>query len=84
MLVGFIIILARLYRQDSIDHLRFLFIFYKLWCFFLTKQVLLGIKYNPTADIWSFACMIFEMLTGDFLFEPRKGPEFSKNEDHLA
>ena len=52
--------------------------------FFSTKQVLLGIKYNPTADIWSFACMIFEMLTGDFLFEPRKGPEFSKNEDHLA
>lgn len=28
--------------------------------------------------------MLFEMLTGDFLFEPRKGPEFSKNEDHLA
>lgn len=28
--------------------------------------------------------MLFEMLTGDFLFEPRKGPDFSKNEDHLA
>jgi len=28
--------------------------------------------------------MIFEMLTGDFLFEPRKGSDFSKNEDHLA
>lgn len=28
--------------------------------------------------------MIFEMLTGDFLFEPRKGPTFSKNDDHLA
>ena len=28
--------------------------------------------------------MIFEMLTGDFLFEPRQGPNFSKNEDHLA
>jgi len=28
--------------------------------------------------------MIFEMLTGDFLFEPRQGPNFSKNEDHMA
>lgn len=28
--------------------------------------------------------MIFEMLTGDFLFEPRKGPNFSKDDDHLA
>ena len=28
--------------------------------------------------------MIFEMLTGDFLFEPRRGPNFKKNDDHLA
>jgi len=28
--------------------------------------------------------MMFEMLTGDFLFEPRKGPNFGKNDDHLA
>lgn len=28
--------------------------------------------------------MIFEMLTGDFLFEPRKDPNYSKDEDHLA
>lgn len=28
--------------------------------------------------------MLFEMMTGDFLFEPRKGPSFSKNDDHLA
>jgi hypothetical protein len=24
------------------------------------------------------------MLTGDFLFEPRNGPKFSKDDDHLA
>eukprot|EP01017_Pseudomicrothorax_dubius_P040882 TRINITY_DN6482_c0_g1_i11.p1 TRINITY_DN6482_c0_g1~~TRINITY_DN6482_c0_g1_i11.p1 ORF type:complete len:219 (+),score=43.98 TRINITY_DN6482_c0_g1_i11:216-872(+) len=28
--------------------------------------------------------MIFEMLTGDFLFDPRKGPNFGKDDDHLA
>ena len=40
--------------------------------------------YQANADIWSLACMLFEILTGDFLFEPRKGPNFSKNDDHLA
>ena len=28
-----------------------------------------GITYNETADIWSNTCMIFEMLTGNFLFD---------------
>jgi len=28
--------------------------------------------------------MIFEMITGDFLFEPRKGQTFDKDDDHLA
>ena len=28
--------------------------------------------------------MIFEMATGDFLFEPRKGDKYGKNDDHLA
>jgi serine/threonine-protein kinase SRPK3 len=36
-------------------------------------EVMLGIDYNETADLWSFACMIFELITGDFLFDPRKG-----------
>lgn len=49
-----------------------------------SPEVILGISYNATADIWSFACMLFELLTGDFLFEPKSGPEFDKNQDHLA
>ncbi len=28
--------------------------------------------------------MLFELITGDFLFEPRKGESYSKNDDHLA
>ena len=47
-------------------------------------EVILGINYNETSDIWSLACMLFELATGDFLFEPRKGETFSKNDDHLA
>lgn len=44
----------------------------------------MGVNYGPSADVWSFACMIFELITGDFLFEPRKGDAYSKNDDHLA
>ncbi|EAS00244.2 kinase domain protein (macronuclear) [Tetrahymena thermophila SB210] len=49
-----------------------------------SPETIIGVHYDTTADVWSFACMIFEMLTGDFLFEPRKGPNFSKNDDHIA
>ena len=29
-------------------------------------------KYNTTVDIWSLACVIFECLTGDYLFDPQE------------
>ena len=45
---------------------------------------MLGIDYDTSADLWSLACMVFELITGDFLFEPRKGPSYKKTDDHLA
>jgi len=48
-----------------------------------SPETILGINYTETADIWSFACMLFEMLTGEFLFDPRKNAMFSKSTDHL-
>ncbi|CAB1330211.1 unnamed protein product [Coregonus sp. 'balchen'] len=47
-------------------------------------EVLLGSDYGPPADIWSVACMAFELVTGDSLFEPRAGKTFSLEEDHIA
>lgn len=51
-----------------------------------SPEVIIGSKYNATADNWSLACMIFEMATGDFLFEPRNGNDkkYSQDDDHLA
>lgn len=47
-------------------------------------EVILGAGYNTSADIWSTACMAFELATGDYLFEPHAGEEYSRDEDHLA
>ncbi|ORX93074.1 kinase-like protein [Basidiobolus meristosporus CBS 931.73] len=49
-----------------------------------SPEVILGAAWNASADIWSMACMVFELLTGDFLFDPKSGPRFSKDDDHLA
>uniref|UniRef100_A0A7N9AV16 non-specific serine/threonine protein kinase n=1 Tax=Mastacembelus armatus TaxID=205130 RepID=A0A7N9AV16_9TELE len=47
-------------------------------------EVLIGAGYSTSADIWSTACMAFELATGDYLFEPHSGEDYSRDEDHLA
>ena len=49
-----------------------------------SPEVLIGVNYNETSDIWSLACIVFELVTGDFLFQPEKGDTFTKNDDHVA
>ncbi|CAN8301029.1 unnamed protein product [Cochlearia groenlandica] len=47
-------------------------------------EVILGSKYSTSADMWSFACICFELATGDVLFDPHSGENFERDEDHLA
>ncbi|KAB2631000.1 SRSF protein kinase 2-like [Pyrus ussuriensis x Pyrus communis] len=47
-------------------------------------EVILGSKYSTSADLWSFACICFELATGDVLFDPHSGDNFERDEDHLA
>ena len=49
-----------------------------------SPEVILGGEYDQSADIWSLACMVFELVTGDYLFDPKKGKTYRKNDDHLA
>ncbi|KAJ2004063.1 serine/threonine protein kinase, CMGC [Coemansia thaxteri] len=49
-----------------------------------SPEVIIGARWDATADTWSCACVLFELLTGDYLFEPRSGNRYSKNEDHIA
>ena len=47
-------------------------------------EIILGNRWGPTVDMWSVACIVFELITGEFLFKPRFGDTFSKEDDHLA
>jgi len=49
-----------------------------------SPEVIIGAHWDKSADLWSAGCMFFELLTGDFLFDPSTGENWSRNEDHLA
>ncbi|XP_041748425.1 SRSF protein kinase 2 isoform X4 [Coregonus clupeaformis] len=53
-------------------------------CQYRSVEVLIGADYGTPADIWSTACMAFELATGEYLFEPHSGDNFSREEDHIA
>ncbi|XP_019420449.1 PREDICTED: SRSF protein kinase 1-like [Lupinus angustifolius] len=48
-------------------------------------EVILKAGYSFSVDMWSFACIAFELATGDMMFTPKGGGQgFSEDEDHLA
>jgi serine/threonine-protein kinase SRPK3 len=51
-----------------------------------SPEVILGLRYTSQCDIWSLACVIFELVTGDILFDPREDSKniFSREANHLS
>jgi len=49
-------------------------------------ESLVGADYDTSVDIWSLACMIFELVTGEYLFNPKEqsGGKYTRDEDHVA
>jgi len=47
-------------------------------------ETIISAGYDTSADIWSLACMIFELVTGDYLFDPKASDEYPRDEDHMA
>ena len=51
--------------------------------YYRSPEVLLGYDFNHTTDIWSLGCIIYELLTGQILFDPRKSRDLDRNQNHL-
>jgi len=51
-----------------------------------SPEVICGFPYDTPVDVFSLACMTFELLTGDYLFDPKEDRKqrHSRDEDHLA
>ncbi|PSK44008.1 Protein kinase dsk1 [Elsinoe australis] len=49
-----------------------------------SPEVILGAKWGASTDVWSMACMMFELITGDYLFDPQSGTKYGKDDDHIA
>ena len=51
-----------------------------------SPEAILGRRdWDSRADIWSIACVLFELLTAEYLFEPQaQGELFGKYDNHMA
>ncbi|KAH4038591.1 hypothetical protein HBH61_055010 [Parastagonospora nodorum] len=49
-----------------------------------SPEVILGSKWGASTDVWSMAAMTFELITGDYLFDPQSGTKYGKDDDHIA
>lgn len=48
-------------------------------------EVILGAGYDTSADLWSAACLFWELATGEYLFEPNKWRDHApQDEVHIA
>lgn len=50
-----------------------------------SPEAILASNWGTPVDIWSASCMVFELLTGDYLFNPDAvAKRYTKDDDHIA
>ncbi|KAH9598661.1 Protein kinase domain [Trypanosoma melophagium] len=49
-------------------------------------EIIIGLDFNTRTDIWSVGCMVYELITGDFLMDPKRRTRNERMMDieHLA
>ena len=51
--------------------------------YYRAPEIILEHEYNNTCDIWAVGCTIFELLTGDLLFNPEKDKVNNRDVHHI-
>jgi serine/threonine-protein kinase SRPK3 len=51
--------------------------------YYRAPEIVLKCGFNNKCDIWSLGCSIYEILTGEILFDPEKDEEFSRDFHHI-
>ena len=46
-------------------------------------EVILGVEFGTPVDLWSVACVAFELATGDLLFDVDTADDITENRQHL-
>lgn len=51
--------------------------------YYRSPEIILNYPYNETCDIWSMACLFYELLTGELLFDPDRYERFNRDRNHI-
>jgi serine/threonine protein kinase len=51
--------------------------------YYRAPEIIMGYGLHKKTDYWSIGCILFELLTGDILFNPEKDKEFSRDVHHM-
>eukprot|EP01029_Cantina_marsupialis_P003995 TRINITY_DN13_c0_g3_i1.p1 TRINITY_DN13_c0_g3~~TRINITY_DN13_c0_g3_i1.p1 ORF type:complete len:762 (-),score=243.15 TRINITY_DN13_c0_g3_i1:110-2395(-) len=51
---------------------------YRASRFYRAPEIILGLQIGPEIDMWSFACIVYELYTGKYLFAGRSSNEMLK------
>ena len=51
--------------------------------YYRAPEIVLKCGFNEKCDIWSLGCSIYEILTGDILFDPEKDDTYSRDFHHI-